>query len=58
MAVKNIVAVDLGASSGRVMLATWQVENRQLALKEIHRFTNRLVEQDGHHLWDLYALEQ
>lgn len=58
MAVKNIVAVDLGASSGRVMLATWQVENRQLALKEIHRFTNRLVEQEGHHLWDLDALEQ
>lgn len=58
MAVKNIVAVDLGASSGRVMLATWQTSTQRLVLKEIHRFTNRLVERQGHVLWDLEALEQ
>lgn len=58
MAVKNIVAVDLGASSGRVMLATWHASTQQLALKEVHRFSNRLVERQGHHLWDIEALEE
>lgn len=58
MAVKNIVAVDLGASSGRVMLATLQTTTQHLALKEIHRFRNHLIAENGHHVWDLQALEQ
>ncbi|MCL2897969.1 rhamnulokinase [Brenneria tiliae] len=58
MAVKNIVAVDLGASSGRVMLATFQTTTQHLALKEIHRFSNQLILQDNHYVWDLPALEQ
>ncbi|AUH02334.1 rhamnulokinase [Prodigiosinella confusarubida] len=58
MAVKNIVAIDLGASSGRVMLAVLQTTTRHLTLKEIHRFTNQLVYQNGHHVWDLDALER
>ncbi|MEI7351649.1 rhamnulokinase, partial [Pectobacterium parmentieri] len=58
MAVKNIVAVDLGASSGRVMLATFHTATQHLTLKEIHRFNNTLVFQDGHHQWDLAALER
>ncbi|MFP9231095.1 rhamnulokinase [Pectobacterium cacticida] len=58
MAVKNIVAVDLGASSGRVMLATLHTATQHLTLKEIHRFSNTLVFQDGHHQWDLAALER
>ncbi|PWC17174.1 rhamnulokinase [Brenneria roseae subsp. roseae] len=57
MAVKNIVAVDLGASSGRVMLATLQTTTQHLALKEVHRFSNHLVSRDNHHVWDLQALE-
>ncbi|KHN90202.1 rhamnulokinase [Pectobacterium actinidiae] len=57
MAVKNIVAVDLGASSGRVMLATLHTATQHLTLKEIHRFSNTLVFQDNHHQWDLAALE-
>ncbi|MCV9880153.1 rhamnulokinase [Brenneria izbisi] len=58
MTVKHIVAVDLGASSGRVMLATLQTSTQHLALREIHRFSHHLVSQDGHHVWDLSALEQ
>lgn len=58
MAVKNIVAVDLGASSGRVMLATLHTATQHLTLKEIHRFSNTLVFQDNHHQWDLAALER
>ncbi|MBN3152484.1 rhamnulokinase, partial [Pectobacterium brasiliense] len=57
MAVKNIVAVDLGASSGRVMLATLHTATQHLTLKEIHRFSNTLVFQDNHHQWDLTVLE-
>lgn len=57
MTVKNIVAVDLGASSGRVMLATLQTSTRHLILKEVHRFKNHLVQRQGHHLWDLDGLE-
>lgn len=57
MAVKNIVAVDLGASSGRVMLATLHTATQHLTLKEIHRFSNTLVFQDNHHQWDLAVLE-
>lgn len=32
---RNIVAIDLGASSGRVMLASWDAAQRQLALREV-----------------------
>lgn len=58
MTERNIVAIDLGASSGRVMLATWQAESRGLTLKEIHRFVNRLTPVDGHDTWDLETLER
>ena len=38
MTFRNCVAVDLGASSGRVMLARYERECRSLTLREIHRF--------------------
>ncbi|KAE9526465.1 rhamnulokinase [Testudinibacter aquarius] len=53
----NIAAIDLGASSGRVMLATYQVENQQISLQEIHRFKNQLNHRNGHDCWDLSYLE-
>ncbi|MBV4414452.1 rhamnulokinase [Enterobacteriaceae bacterium YMB-R22] len=57
MSVRHCVAVDLGASSGRVMLATYNREKRSLALKEIHRFANCLRQVDGSDCWDVDALE-
>lgn len=58
MAVQNIVAVDLGASSGRVMLAQWHSAARTITLKQVHRFPNTLVSVRGHDCWDLDKLER
>lgn len=62
MTLHHIAAIDLGASSGRVMLATFNTECSEdfpsLTLKEIHRFPNCLKTEAGHDVWDLEALEQ
>jgi sugar (pentulose or hexulose) kinase len=47
-------AVDLGAASGRVMLA--RVGPGQLTLDEVHRFPNRPVEVAGTLHWDILRL--
>jgi hypothetical protein len=47
MTFRHCVAVDLGASSGRVMLATWDCDQHTLSLREMHRFANCLQKQDG-----------
>ena len=47
-------AVDLGASSGRVMLG--RVGPDHLELTEVHRFANRPVEVAGTLHWDVLAL--
>ncbi|EJF31114.1 MULTISPECIES: rhamnulokinase [Enterobacteriaceae] len=57
MTFRHSVAVDLGASSGRVMLAGYDQTARQISLREIHRFTNSLIRIDGHDCWDLDSLE-
>lgn len=57
MTFHHCVAVDLGASSGRVMLARYDSEHRTLTLREIHRFVNCLQNQDGFDTWDLDSLE-
>jgi rhamnulokinase len=49
-------AVDLGATSGRVILGTWS-KNR-LTLKEVHRFPNALRSVGGHDYWDIPGLWQ
>ena len=48
------LAVDIGASSGKMLLG--HVENGNIALEEVHRFDNNLVEKDGHQCWDLENL--
>ena len=53
---KYYLAVDIGASSGRHILG-W-MENGKLRLEEIYRFTNGLVEKNGHLCWDLERLFQ
>ena len=57
MTFRNCVAVDLGASSGRVMLARYERECRSLTLREIHRFKNGLHSQNGYVTWNVDSLE-
>lgn len=52
----NFFAVDLGATSGRTILASFTDEG--LKLEELNRFPNRLIEVGGHFFWDIYALYQ
>ena len=49
-----VAAIDLGATSGRVMLGV--VAEGRIELVPARRFENRLVERDGHLSWDLDAL--
>ena len=58
MSLRNIVAIDLGASSGRVMLASWQADRQQLSLREVRRFANPRVQRGDYDCWDLDRLEQ
>lgn len=50
----RLAAVDLGATSGRVMVA--EVGPDRLDLREVRRFPNRAVEHGGGLRWDLEAL--
>ncbi|EAO0950486.1 TPA: rhamnulokinase [Salmonella enterica] len=58
MTFRHCVAVDLGASSGRVMLARYDRKHRTLTLREIHRFVNCLQKTDGFDTWDIDSLEK
>ncbi|MCX8649134.1 rhamnulokinase [Gilliamella sp. B2776] len=55
---RYIVAIDLGASSGRVMLSCYQQQIQKITLKEIHRFNNGFKAIDNDYCWDLVYLEQ
>lgn len=48
---KTYVAVDIGASSGRLMLS--QLVDGKLKLKEMHRFKNGFSRKHGHDCWDI-----
>ena len=50
----NFLAIDLGASNGRVVLG--QLENKQIKLSELHRFINQPVLVQGHFHWDVLRL--
>lgn len=52
----NIAAVDLGASSGRVILARFSSTELKLTMQEMHRFSNDLVTTNGQSCWDLDEL--
>lgn len=54
--ITNFLAIDLGASSGRVMLARW--DGQVFALEEIHRFANGPLELNDHMHWDVQRLWQ
>jgi rhamnulokinase len=54
MAIRTIAAVDLGAESGRVILARFDGQN--VSLEEVHRFPNRPVMLRGHRFWNILSL--
>ena len=56
MATYHFAAVDLGATSGRVILAT--IAENNINLEEIHRFPDPIIEMQGHFYWDLPAIYQ
>jgi rhamnulokinase len=51
---RDFLAVDLGASSGRVLAGRW--DGSRCALQEVHRFANEPVSQMGRLQWDVLAL--
>ncbi len=51
---KAVIAIDLGASSGRVMVG--YLENGKIRLEEFHRFQNQQVVHGDESCWDLYSI--
>ncbi len=51
---RNVVAVDFGAESGRLVLCRW--DGSEGSLEEIHRFPNAASTVDNHLVWDLERL--
>jgi rhamnulokinase len=51
---KNYLAIDIGASSGRHILG--RVEDGRITLEEVYRFVNSQVRRDGHDCWDAERL--
>ncbi|HOR22261.1 MAG TPA: rhamnulokinase, partial [Ruminococcus sp.] len=51
---RRVLCFDLGASSGRAMLA--EFDGERLSLREVHRFKNRGVPVCGTLYWDILAL--
>ncbi|MBT3273549.1 MAG: rhamnulokinase [Spirochaetales bacterium] len=56
MAYRNVLAIDLGASSGRGFLGRF--DGRQVALEQINRFENFPVAVGEHLKWPIYYLAQ
>lgn len=54
MATKNVLAFDLGASSGRGMLARF--DGKKITLEEIHRFPHNFSILNGHAYWNILGL--
>jgi rhamnulokinase len=54
VATRNVAAIDLGAESGRVILARF--DGQQLDLQEVHRFPNRPFMLLGHRFWNMAGL--
>ncbi|WP_246201027.1 rhamnulokinase [Vibrio ziniensis] len=51
---KAVIAIDLGASSGRVMVG--YLESGKIRLEEFHRFQNQQVVHGNESCWDLYSI--
>jgi rhamnulokinase len=53
---QNIIAIDLGNSSGRVVLGQWNGSTG--TLREIYRFPNAPKEEGSHVVWDIERIWQ
>lgn len=51
---KNHIAIDLGATSGRVILAS--VADGKVAMDTLYRFPTPMVQRDGKYFWDIDVL--
>jgi sugar (pentulose or hexulose) kinase len=53
---KKFIAFDLGAESGRCIVAT--IKDRRIDLKEVHRFTTQSVRYGKGFYWDILGISQ
>lgn len=51
---RKVIAVDLGASNGRLIVA--KLHNQKLVMEELHRFSNEPIEKGEHLFWDISSL--
>ena len=56
MATRHFAAIDLGATSGRVILAT--IADGGINMEEIYRFPDPIIQMQGHFYWDFPAIYQ
>ena len=56
MATRHFAAIDLGATSGRVILAT--IAEGNISMEEIYRFPDPIIQMQGHFYWDFPAIFQ
>ena len=54
MRVHHFAAIDLGATSGRVILA--EINEGKISFEEIHRFPDPIIQMQGHFYWDFPAI--
>ena len=54
MSTRHFAAVDLGATSGRVILAT--IAEGKISMEESHRFADPIIQMQGHFYWDFPAI--
>ncbi len=52
---KYYLAIDIGATSGRHILAYYNDKN-ELEYEEVYRFLNKIINKDGHLYWDVDLL--
>ncbi len=53
---KVYLAVDLGATSGRVIAGIWSADIRELKLETVNRFTSPITRVDGGLHWDVLGI--
>ena len=54
--VRYYLAIDIGASSGRLILG--HLKEGRMVLEEVYRFENRQIRKNGHDCWDMDNLWQ
>ena len=54
MTTHHFAAIDLGATSGRVILA--EINEGKISFEEIHRFPDPIIQMQGHFYWDFPAI--